>query len=362
MQSYTFVVSPEIKEEDVTKVTKVDPTLFGYSGKELNDLERAGQKPLLKEVIQTSIDEQTLDIGCNSFIHSAERAYSRHHHLSIRPDDVWMAIITQFSFYLNANSETLRDKFVDFQGKKELTVQGGGTLFTANYTQLADMMSKEIANNITDPSIREWTMPSFTTTTASDKMVGAVALMASMKNYFHYTFSLRCGLPKVTLHGTVDDWKNIKSRAARLTEFELPAQSMMAKWAEMLDPVLDQFIATASHQPDVAWWNRIANHVGGGSGPTWISGWITVFAVFTEKGEWVGDKKETRSMRGQIKSEWPLVDTQKIPCGSLSCPVTVDDNGKLYSTELFAGHIGVKVINQTTLSPQLDWCLVLNPK
>jgi hypothetical protein len=33
-----------------------------------------------------------------------------------------MAIITQFSVFVNCHAEALRDKFVDFKGKKELIV------------------------------------------------------------------------------------------------------------------------------------------------------------------------------------------------------------------------------------------------
>jgi len=34
----------------------------------------------------------------NGFVLSVVRAYGQHHDLVIRPDDVWIAILTQFSF------------------------------------------------------------------------------------------------------------------------------------------------------------------------------------------------------------------------------------------------------------------------
>ncbi len=40
----------------------------------------------------------------------------------------------------------------------------------------------------------------------------------------------------------------------------------MKKWSNMLLPVLDQFVATSEGRVDKAWWNQIANYVGGGSG------------------------------------------------------------------------------------------------
>lgn len=45
-------------------------------------------------------------------------AYNRHHNLVLRPDDFWSAIMIQFGFYVVGNSEELRDRLVDFKGKK----------------------------------------------------------------------------------------------------------------------------------------------------------------------------------------------------------------------------------------------------
>eukprot|EP01133_Synstelium_polycarpum_P012347 gene12347-14479_t len=329
-------------------------------------------------IVQMSIDDNLMAFGNNSFIRSAYMAYSNHHHLTIRPDDVWIAIVTQFSFYANANGEALRDKFVDFQGKKRLEVQSNGTLLTLDYMHMADLLITEIANNITDPSIREWVRPSFTTTTATDRMVGAVALMATIKSYFDYDMRTYCGLPKVTLYGSQDDWQDVKVRAARLTEFEIPSGNLMTKWLDMLSPVLDQFIATASQCPDPLWWNRIVKNIGGESGKHLISGWITVFTVFTEDGQWIGDKKtytldddcSVEFIDGQepeeIVSEWPVLDLESeecnIPSGYLSVPITIHDDGEKYDTQLYAGHIGIRLPNKTTISPQLDWCLHLTDK
>eukprot|EP01112_Ceratiomyxa_fruticulosa_P004269 TRINITY_DN1473_c0_g1_i4.p1 TRINITY_DN1473_c0_g1~~TRINITY_DN1473_c0_g1_i4.p1 ORF type:complete len:198 (+),score=45.84 TRINITY_DN1473_c0_g1_i4:235-828(+) len=49
--------------------------------------------------------KKTYSLGQNSFANAAMAAYANHHNLVIRPDDVWIAIMTQFSFYVNANSE-----------------------------------------------------------------------------------------------------------------------------------------------------------------------------------------------------------------------------------------------------------------
>ena len=44
----------------------------------------------------------------NGLVYSAIVAYNKHHHLTMRPEDVWFAILTQFSAYINAHAESFR--------------------------------------------------------------------------------------------------------------------------------------------------------------------------------------------------------------------------------------------------------------
>jgi hypothetical protein len=82
-------------------------------------------------IIQSSASTPDVDFvvtGAWGLVSTIVAAYNRHHRLILRPDDVWQAILTQFSFYVNANGEALRDCFVDFQGKKTLVIKMEGIL------------------------------------------------------------------------------------------------------------------------------------------------------------------------------------------------------------------------------------------
>lgn len=83
------------------------------------------------ELIQTSKFPKNTHISKNGFVNTLIDAYNYHHNLIIRPDDIWAAIMTQFSFYINKHAEDFRGKFVDFEGKKQLTVASSGSLTTA---------------------------------------------------------------------------------------------------------------------------------------------------------------------------------------------------------------------------------------
>ena len=49
-------------------------------------------------------------------------AHINHYPIRIKPDDIWLLIVQAFSNHVNANSESLRTYFVNFDGKKELEV------------------------------------------------------------------------------------------------------------------------------------------------------------------------------------------------------------------------------------------------
>jgi len=255
----------------------------------------------------------------------------------------------------------LRDKFVAHKGKKELTVYGSGNLMSANYPQLIKDMIVQISKNIKDETVSSWVIPNFSTSTENDKIVGSLVLMSAMKQFFGYKFVLECGLPEVTLLGTVEDWLNIKMRAKRLLEFDTTS-GYMVKWHVLLDPILQNFVDSANGKPDLEWWNTIVNHLGGGSGPSYLSGWVTVFSVFNNEGNWIGSQKtitnDWRKSLNDTVSPYPIIDSNDIACSEVTVNVTVDDNGKEYKTMFTAGIGGYVIDGATGLMPVSTWSLV----
>lgn len=116
------------------------------------------------ELLQSSFDENKLPPSIsadrNGFVHSVAKAYNNHHHLVIRPDDIWLAITTQFSAYVNAHAEELRHTFVEHKGKKELTIAYAGcNRYTVDWSDFTQKIVKLIEENILDPELREWILP-----------------------------------------------------------------------------------------------------------------------------------------------------------------------------------------------------------
>ncbi|KAK5580493.1 hypothetical protein RB653_000512 [Dictyostelium firmibasis] len=302
-----------------------------------------------KKVLKSSLKPGLKSVGVNSFVHSAWKAYNNHHHLIISPDNIWMAILTQFSLYVNKNSEKLRTNFVDFKGEKTLVVKTDFPILNAPFDKLSIEMSKQIQLNIIDPGLRNWIIPNFTTTTESDKVVYSISLMSIMKKYFKFVMMTECGLPQVTLLGELWDWINLKERVSLLVNFNTET-CQMSKWLNFLLPIMDKFIESMNGKPDVKWWNQIVNFKEE-SGGSELSGWLSSFCLFTND----GDFQERGSMD---LSQYPTVDGYNIPNGFLTAPVLlIDSDNSQYHSQIYAGHLAANV-DDTKINPSLDWFIV----
>lgn len=124
------------------------------------------------------INREYLFPSSNGVVWAAISAYNNHHHLKIRPDDIWLAILTQLSSYINAHSEELRGSFVAHEGKKKLEiVYPVATRFTVDWGEFASKMTLLMHEHVVDPQLRDWVLPAFSTTTTHDEIVASVIMM-----------------------------------------------------------------------------------------------------------------------------------------------------------------------------------------
>ncbi|KAL1949116.1 hypothetical protein VTO73DRAFT_10922 [Trametes versicolor] len=218
----------------------------------------------------------------NGFVHAVMNAYATHHHLVIRPDDVWIAMLTQLNFYVNAHAEELRAYFVAHEGTRRLLVEDVGTRHSVDFGRLARAMTREIHKNVVDSTLAEWILPDFTTTTIKDSTICSVLMMSTLKAYFEYFMGITCGIPTVTLEGTKADWERIVKRLERL--YELGDEP--SAWANMLYPILRRFVSAFDGKPDTAFWKHVVYRQEEYCGQDDLNGWLTAFCVWTNEGTW----------------------------------------------------------------------------
>ena len=135
----------------------------------------------------------------------------KHYPIRIKPDDIWLLIVQAFSHHVNANSEELRDYFVNFEGKKTLQVKYYGIYYKENITkeiledftnqinkQMVDYLGEEILENLTS---------NFTTSDNNSIIISKLSIMGTFKKYFDYgMYLIECGIPYIILEGNVEDY------------------------------------------------------------------------------------------------------------------------------------------------------------
>jgi len=289
----TFRPSPETQiarfwKADIQDAGAVLKNLRNRQAPQIGELLAA---PLVPETGPAGTAVSGFSVRKNGLVRTIVEAYSGHHALVLRPDDIWLCILTQFNLFVNGEgrAEQLRSVFVAHEGKKELIVYGGGNRYTVDYGAMAKRMTDLIEENVIDPTLRQWIIPNFTTTTPTDVVAASVVMMATLQAYFDYKFCTLCGLPYVTLLGEKADWDQIVQRIEKLKEYGPETTA----WYHLLKPVVTRFARTfedgfAESAENCEFWNRAVHQESMGSGPSYLSGWVTAFCAFDETGKWIG--------------------------------------------------------------------------
>ena len=148
-------------------------------------------------------------------------AYFNHCPIKVSPNVIWQLILNNFSKYVNDNSERLREKFVDFEGKKNLTCIRIGKLEDAD--KYTDDIIKEYCNQISQNIGKELIdilTPNYSTSTKESIISGQVSIMSTFKNYFIYDLlMISCGIPYIILEGNLNDWEKILVKLKFLSKY-----------------------------------------------------------------------------------------------------------------------------------------------
>ena len=174
-----------------------------------------------------------------------------------------------------------------------------------------------------------------------------------------------CGLPSVTLEGEKSDWERLLARIDKLDSFGEEPKA----WAAMLRPILTRFVRAFDGEPDIDFWSRVCHYHPQGSGPTYLSGWITAFCVWSSQGKWQGPSLSGPSrtitlLGGETVSglvldqvSYPVIDRGDVPIGFCEVDVKLDDNGVMLPCMMVSGHVAYSVEGEKKdgLRPLPSW-------
>ena len=289
--------------------------------------------PNIQKIAGSAFDPSIPTLATNTgFVGSVLTAFNSHNNLQLRPDDLWITILAQVSAYVNGRAEELRDRFVNFQGQQALTVEAPGSIHTADFGAMTQAFLDEISKHLIDETWKDWFLPGFSTTTPTDQVAAAAMAMSSFQQYFSFKYGLICGIPEITLKGTLQDWKLLRQKLERLIELDGADHILSERWVPKLREILDNIVESRKNGStnNLDFWNHIVSNTGGTcGGPTHLTGWIATFSVFNQDGEFYADSTEY----------WPTIPLDSIYHNVASCPAEINDNGVKYNATLFVGQM-----------------------
>jgi hypothetical protein len=298
-----------------------------------------------------SVDERYMKQGVweiNGFLRAIHLAFAQHLPLALSPDDVWLAIAQGFATHVNVHAEDLRKQFVSHESRVKLSVRRDGFVKGAEnpWSEVFGEFSDQIGEHIGKK--RDLLVNTFSTTGPVEKAASEVVLMGAMRAYFSYEMRTLCGIPEITLLGTVDDWKLVRTKAQNLVEFNCGA------WVKGLDTVLTQFVNAAEGRPEIRFWESLCKF-GGGSGGPYVSGAVNVFFPYLKHNR--PNPSVLAWDKHGMAGGGPTPD--QFPVGLTGVPFVWDYRGNEFDMTFLGGFVGVSQ-DPTSLQvrPAIGWSVM----
>ena len=236
--------------------------------------------------------------GYNPFFFGLCEAYANHRPVVLSPDVIWILISQGFANHINSNSRHFRNQIVDFDDRKELEIEVVGEPEKTDWYNVFESFYSGLSQDVKD-NLAETLLCDFSTSTKVDRLVSQATIMETVESYYDFiVIYLVCGIPSITLEGTVEDWERVKEKTLALEKYDL------GWWTDRLVPILDEFIAASKGNADIAFWKEMVHITKPGTcgDSRVIDGWITDLYPYDRDGKRMNGGKitDTDKLPGEI--------------------------------------------------------------
>lgn len=304
--------------------------------------------------INYSVDCEKLIYGGNqAFLYGMYLAYSEHRPFTISPDMIWLLICQGFSNHINANKNIGNDIFKNVikESKIKVVVESfDGKIKKEQWQEAIERLFNGLTGKVDDELLENLNCD-FTTSTVNSNIAIKVTVLDTFKAYFEYLVSIIiCGIPKITIEGSKEDWKKILTKVEVFRRFELEW------WVNEIIPILQEFINVKDGEIDNEFWMnmfKIHTHEEYGK-PDEVDGWVLKFYPYMDNGDrrdkiWINYSNEKR-LFGDISKD------------IVNVPFTLEimnvlgnklEKGKL---SFNAGFLGLSQNHETKgIRPEMGW-------
>lgn len=303
-------------------------------------------------------------------------AFAEHRPLVLSPDAIWITIAQGLARHVRLHSTELRGRLVRHEGTKRLEVRHDGPFPTdpTGIASLIDRMREKVAEEIGAGTARLFVCD-FSTTTDVERVASEIVLLDAYSPFFDYALLCVCGIPSITLTGTVEDWQSVRRRIDALGD--LVSDTGLGDWPRHLGTIADRLIDAAKGSPDRGFFQRIYKPKDAYGGEK-VTGWIAWLYPYLG----IGGRYDTvnpllahapdRPLPGEDRvrdpsafgPDWwtgPSIDPSTVPAELAECRFAVTDlttgasGGTRFDVALRGGLACITVDERGALVPAAAW-------
>ncbi|WP_196949551.1 DUF4419 domain-containing protein [Kitasatospora sp. SUK 42] len=211
-------------------------------------------------------------------LRAAHAAFAEHLPLSLSPDVLWYAVVHEVAVHVRMYPPRYRALFCAADRSSMITVRDDSLAGAdPDWTRSVHLVREPLAAAL-GAEVVDLFRPAFSTTTPEDASAALVALMDVVSPYYDFRWETRCGIPRIRLEGTAEDWALLAAGVGELAR----RFDWLAPWFAELRPVVDEIAATAAGGPvNEVFWRSLFKWQSMSGGPR-VTGWLTAFFAHTQ--------------------------------------------------------------------------------
>ena len=238
----------------------------------------------------------------NGFLSAVHASFHHHIPLKIAPDDIWMVFLSQVARRVNENPEKYRSSLVCFEGKQLVDVRADNLVLdepaltaTPKWAAVFPQFEEKMKETMKIPiQLR------FTTTTTNSYIASQMMIMNTLKRFYDYSVTTMCGIPEVTILGTIQDWETLWQKVEEISKI------VDYSWFDRFSPFINQAILVLEGKGDPSFFANLYhwNSFHGSGGGTFISGEILKLFPINDKGDKRRDTGSFPALEGYTPFTW----------------------------------------------------------
>lgn len=203
-----------------------------------------------------------LDIIHRNYLGYLAMCWNNHYGIIISPTILWNMVLNNLAYKVNEEPETFRKYFTESDEKQEIKVLLGGNKIDVKLL-IAGLQGRIPSSMLED------SFPKFSTDTEKSDIADYTAFLDMVSPYYNYSMYL-CGLPKIKVLGTDNDWKQLMFTLGKVT-------ALLPECQDYLIIVANHVALIADNTCDYSDFFRL-DRCGSGS-QVEVGGWIKDFFI-----------------------------------------------------------------------------------